>query len=398
MTDTWDQITGWTLVAASGQLHKVTLAFHAGQITSVVNWPGVSPVSSYHDIPAGDLLLLPGFIDVHNHGGAGESFPTSDLEGCRKAARHHRAHGSTTLFASLVSENEENLTKQVKVLAELCDEDELDGIHLEGPCISELHCGAQNPERVCPIDLAMLERVCTAAAGWVKAITFAPELAKSAALIRFCADNGIVASFGHTHATFAETAMALTEAQVAGATVTATHLFNAMPPLHHRNPGAVAALLQASRTPGSQVACELVADGVHLDDATVDLAIAAGTCFFVTDAMGAAGMADGQYQLGALAVTVADGVARLTTTDGSAGAIAGGTSRLVEQVQRFLRRGKPLAAVIKLATTNAATVLGQPDLASLSSGPANLVALDRQLRLRQVIRKGQLLAHYPESD
>lgn len=337
--------------------------------------------------------ILPGFVDLHNHGGAGFGFPNADRAGCRAAARHHRAHGTTTLLASLVSAPGEQLVSQTSVLADLADEGEIDGIHMEGPFINHCRCGAQDPAAIIPGDPALFAKVARAGRGWLKSITFAPETDHAFELLEVCAEHGVVASLGHTDADFDVTLSVLERAERLGVPVTATHLFNAMPPVHHRAPGAAAAMIDAAAT--GRMVVELVADGVHLHDCTVDLvwdAVHPASAAFVTDAMAAAGTADGDYVLGDLRVTVASGVARLTTTDGSLGAIAGGTSRLLDQVQRHLRRGRDVAEVAALAATTGARVLGLSDRGSIAVGNrADVVCLGTDLELEQVLWRGAQL-------
>ena len=159
-----------------------------------------------------------------------------------------------------------------------------------------------------------------------RSVTFAPETAHALELVNVCSHYGLVASLGHTDADFDTTLAVLDYAERLGVPVTATHLFNAMPPIHHRAPGAAAAMLDAAAL--GRMVVELVADGVHLHDRTVDLVwdtVTPTNAVFVTDAMSATGMADGAYELGDLHVTVTGGIARLTTTDGTQGSIAGGT-------------------------------------------------------------------------
>ncbi|MDO4686514.1 MAG: amidohydrolase family protein, partial [Corynebacterium sp.] len=274
---------------------------------------GVRPAQSTDTVAQSAAWILPGFVDVHNHGGAGEGFPSSDLAGCRKAARHHRSHGSTTLLASLVSAPGEHLVNQAAILADLADEGEIDGVHMEGPFVNISRCGAQDPAAIIPGDPELLARVARAGRGWLKTVTFAPETDHALELVDTCAEFGIVASLGHTDADFQTTLAVLRHAEQVGVTVTATHLFNAMPPIHHREPGATAAMIHAAAA--RRMFVELIADGVHLDDNIVDLVwdtVGAENAVFVTDSMAAAGMSDGAYVLGDLAVTVSDGVARLT--------------------------------------------------------------------------------------
>lgn len=337
-----------------------------------------------------DLHLLPGLADVHNHGAVGESFPNSDVQGCIAAARYHQAHGTTTLLASTVSLPADTLLRQLDVLADVADQGVIDGIHAEGPFINACRCGAQDPTAIIPGDPHLLQRMIDAARGHLRAITFAPETAHAREMVELCAQHNVIVSLGHTDADATVTAELIDFAVATGATVTATHLFNAMPPLHHRDPGAVAALLTAAGA--GQAVVELVADGVHLDDATVDMvlgSVGADRASFVSDAMAAAGKADGDYVLGALDVTVAGGVARLSTTDGSDGAIAGGTSTVFEQLARRVRRGSAISAALP-AVTSGHLLLGREDRTRLSVGDAaNLIVCDNDFTILHAYRDGQ---------
>lgn len=353
------------IITAQREIPRGTITLSGGKIAAVTEGtthPG-------EDEPAEPLTFVPGFVDLHNHGGNGGAFPTGDVDSCERAARYHRAHGTTTLWASMVSANEEELTRQMRVVSPLVQGGLLDGIHLEGPFVNACRCGAQDPSRIQPGDPDMLERIIAASEGTVRSITFAPETECVAELIEVCARHRVVVSLGHTDASAEVTIRCVDKAQAAGCTVTATHLFNAMPPLHHRAPGAAGALLSRS------VGLELIADGVHLHDTTVDMVTAAAPtrAFAITDAMEAAGLPDGSYVLGQLAVEVTDGVARLR----EGGAIAGGTSTLDQQFRRYAARHGEVAAV-QLTSTNAARVLGRSEeIGDIRPGlRANLVAFN----------------------
>lgn len=378
---------------------------------------------------SGMPTIIPGFVDLHNHGGDGGAFPTGDEESCRRAALFHRRHGTTTLLASLVSANEQEIVRQLDILRPLADEGLIAGVHLEGPFVNAHKCGAQNPDRIVPADADMFARVAARHPGLVRQITLAPESPDAEDCLDICAREGIILSLGHTDADYDTTISFVGKAVDRGIVVTATHLFNAMPPLHHRAPGAAAAMITSAKKFPGQVFVELIADGVHLHNGTVDMVTESvpDAAFFITDAMEAAGKADGSYVLGALAVTVADGVARLTTTDGSVGSIAGGTSTLFDQFVRAVKRGFDPVDAVKFTSATAARVLGfggekTGDLGSArSSGagtsadpntsagaaplaghlsvgaPADFVVMDPNFQLHEVYAAGQPL-HVRESE
>lgn len=346
--------------------------------------------------------FLPGMVDLHNHGGGGHSFPTSDADGCRSAAQYHQSRGTTTLLASLVSAAGSTLVHQARLLSHLADEGTIAGIHLEGPFLSHLRCGAHDPATLVPGDPDLLLQIIEAARGHLRSITVAPEVENYKDLLHVCADHQVVVSLGHSDASSVEAQRALDAAAAAGATVTATHLFNAMTAMHHREPGIAGALLQAASE--GRVVAELVADGLHIDDAMVAIALSAAPhhMAFVTDAMAAAGMQDGTYTLGGSAVIVRDAEARLTAPPGQPTAIAGGTSALVDQLIRhagevLLSGGiksseevSRAARVLRACTRTPARVLGLSDRGALEPGlRADVVQLDSQAQVLSVLSQGR---------
>ncbi|MBB3677268.1 N-acetylglucosamine-6-phosphate deacetylase [Modestobacter versicolor] len=337
--------------------------------------------------PAPDRLLLPGLVDVHCHGAAGHGFPDDDLDGVLAAAAHHRAHGTTTLVASLVSAPAAVLRDRLALLAPLVRAGELAGVHLEGPFLSAARCGAQDPAALVPGDPALLEEL--VGTGVVVSVTLAPETAHAAELVAVLRAHGVLPSFGHTDASAAETTAAVRAAAPDGR-LSATHLFNGMPPLLSRAPGPVGACLAAAAR--GEIVLELIADGVHLAPETVaavfDL-VGPAQVALVSDAMAAAGVADGRYQLGALPVQVAGGVARLVTGDGP-GAIAGGTARLVDVVRQTVAAGVPLADAVLAASGTPARLLGRDDVGHLAPGArADVLVTDRELHPTGVLRAGR---------
>ncbi len=260
----------------------------AGPLIDAVG-PGPATEQLPLELPVTDLRghwVLPGFVDLHVHGGGGTSFTEGTADDARRAAEFHRGHGSTTIVASLVTAPLADLETRAAMLAGLVGQGVIAGIHLEGPFLSTARCGAQDPRYMLAPDVAAFERLRAAAAGHLRVITIAPELPGAAGLIKAAARAGVTAAVGHTDAT-ADVASAAVDA---GATH-ATHLFNGMRPLHHREPGPAGVLLDRD-----EVTCEVIADGVHLHDTVIRLAARAagpGRLVLITDAMGAAGMPDG---------------------------------------------------------------------------------------------------------
>ena len=306
----------------------------AGNLIDAIG-PGAAP-----DQPAVDLRgqwVLPGFVDLHVHGGGGASFTEGTADQARQAAAFHAHHGTTTMLASLVTAPLAELAARADLLAGLAVEGVIAGLHLEGPFLSPARSGAQDPRHMLAPDAAVFERLHAAARGQLRILTLAPELPGAGTVIKAARRAGVTVAVGHTDAT-ADVTMAAIDA---GATH-ATHLFNAMRPLHHREPGAAGALLDRA-----EVTCEVIADGVHLHDMTIRLAArVAGPArlVLVSDAMAAAGMPDGHYRLGSMLVTVAGGVARLTGDPGQSGAPRSGAPR-----SGAPRSGAPRAGVGAIA-------------------------------------------------
>ena len=354
--------------------------------------------------------LLPGLVDIHCHGGGGASFPdATTADEVAAGAREHLTHGTTSLVASLVTAGGDVLVERASLLADAVEAGVLVGIHAEGPFLSHTRRGAQSPDHLIPGDPALVRRLAGAARGHLVTMTVAPEIPGVVAppddVMAALVGAGAIPSVGHTDASAEQAEAAIGRAAgllasnpaARSARPTATHLFNGMRPLHHRDPGPVAACLAAAAR--GELAVELVADGTHLADATVravfDL-VGPGAVLLVTDAMAAAGLGDGDYRLGPMDVRVADGVARLVQPDGSSGAIAGGTSHLLDVVRCTVRAGVGLADAVRAASLTPATVLARSDIGRLAAGArADLVAVDDDLRPLGVMRAGAWVAAEP---
>jgi N-acetylglucosamine-6-phosphate deacetylase len=357
----------------------------------------VTPIATGADLPPGadaaervSGTMVPAYVDIHCHGGGGAAFTDLHDDAAAAVAEHHHAHGSTSLLASLVTMSPRDLERGVAMLAELADDGVVDGIHLEGPWLAEARCGAHDPTLLRDPSLAEVERLIALGRGHIRQVTLAPERHHGLDLVRWLTTAGIHAAVGHTTATYAQ----VEEAVAAGADL-GTHLFNGMDPMHHRKPGAVAALMRSAAR--GHVTVELIADGVHLSDDTVrtvlDL-VGVDHVAFVSDAMAAAGVGDGAYVLGGLSVVVDRGVARLARDpDGATpGSIAGGTSHVADIVTRVAAAGTPLAYAVRPATRTPARALGLADRGSLAAGSrADVVIIDADARPTRVMRRGRWL-------
>jgi N-acetylglucosamine-6-phosphate deacetylase len=342
--------------------------------------------------PRQDVMILPGLIDVHCHGGGGYGFPESASTGALSARDFHRRAASTSMLASLVTAPVDTLMTRTAELGGLVEDGELEGIHLEGPFLSRMRCGAQDPRYIIDGDPHLLEKMLAAGGGAVRSVTLAPETAHFADMARLLSDNGVVVSIGHTDASHTSLTRAVIDR--AKGRLSATHLFNAMAPFHPRKPGIVAACLAAAGR--GDMIVELIGDGVHLEQATVSMVfdlVGPHQIVLISDAMAAAGMGDGRYTLGTAGVTVQNGVARLTEADDSGEpAIAGGTSTLLDVVRITVLGGVDIADAVTAASATPAALLGLCDRGVLRRGlRADLVVTDPELALRRVMVAGKWL-------
>ncbi|MFJ3926447.1 N-acetylglucosamine-6-phosphate deacetylase [Streptomyces sp. NPDC090022] len=325
--------------------------------------------------------IVPGFVDMHNHGGGGASFTSGTAEEVLRGVRTHREHGTTTLLASTVTGELDELARRAGLLAELTQAGEIAGIHFEGPFINACRKGAHKEDLLRDPDPAEVRKLVDAAHGAARMFTLATELPGGLDSVRLLAEHGVIAAIGHTDSTYEQTRRAID----AGATV-ATHLYNAMPGMEHRAPGPIAALLEDER-----VTVELINDGTHLHPAMLELAFhhaGAGRVALITDAMDAAGFGDGVYHLGPLEVEVKDGVARLV----EGGSIAGSTLTQDTAFKRSVTIDKlPVESVVQAISANPAKLIGLYDeVGSLEPGKyADLVVLDADFDLKGVMRRGE---------
>ncbi|WP_329566559.1 N-acetylglucosamine-6-phosphate deacetylase [Kitasatospora sp. NBC_01266] len=369
-------LSGARLVLPSGVVDGGRLAIEGDTIAEI------GGASTPTDLDLTGCTVVPGFVDLHVHGGGGASYASGLAEEALTVARTHLEHGTTTTVASTVTGEIDEVCRQAAVLSELVEDGVLAGVHFEGPFISPGRCGAHRPDLLREPDPALVRKLVDAARGTAKMVTLAPELPGGLDSVRLLADLGVIAAVGHTDSDYAKTL----EAIEAGATV-ATHLFNAMPGIQHRAPGPIVALLEDER-----VTVELINDGTHLHPSVLDLAYGtagAARVALITDAMGAAGMGDGLYPLGPLQVRVEQGVARLV----EGGSIAGSTLTLDVAFQRSVTVNKlSLTQTVQSISTTPAALLGLSDtVGSLAVGlRADLAVLDSDsYELVAVIRGGE---------
>ena len=333
-------------------------------------------------VQLGGALLTPGFIDLHVHGGGGAAFTGGDEDACLAAAAFHAGHGTTGLLGTTIAAAPGALRGAVAAIGAAARREPIVlGCHLEGPFVSRKRPGAMDPDAMRAPDAVEADSLLAAGAGAVRMLSLAPELPGAVELTRSLTRRGVVVALGHSDATLAQA-----QAAIAAGARHAIHAFNAMRPLHHREPGILGAVLDAP-----EVTCELIADGFHVDPVAMRLVLAAKgreRVALVTDAMEAAGMPDGGYRLGERPVEVRGG--RATLPEG--GSLAGSTltmDRAVANCVRLVRA--PLATAVGLATTVPARVLGLADRKGLIEPgyDADLAILDAALAVTGTLVGGR---------
>ncbi len=334
-------------------------------------------------VDASDCWVLPGLIDVHFHGAMGHDFCDADDEGISAIARYEASQGVTAIFPTTMTLPVERLIPIVtSIAAHSAGEDEaaIAGINMEGPFISPGKVGAQNPAFVRGATVAEFERWQKAAQGKIKLVDVAPEEPGNLEFIREVSDQ-VRVSLAHMCADY-ETAAAAFDAGARHM----THLFNAMPSLHHREPGPIAAA--ADRR---DVTCEIIADGVHIAPSMVRLAFSLfpGRMILISDSLRACGLGDGTFELGGQEFTVHGN--RATIENGS---LAGSVSSVMACLRTAVTKMDiPLADAVRTATMTPAKALGVDDeRGSIEPGKiADVVVLDNDLQVKHVILRGRLL-------
>ncbi|MEC0228116.1 N-acetylglucosamine-6-phosphate deacetylase [Paenibacillus alba] len=386
-------ITGAKIVTEQGIIEHGFIHIQDGVIASVGEmsaWDSraVSPDAVLLD--AQGSWLLPGFIDVHVHGGYGADFMDASPETLDTITRFHALHGTTGMLATTMTATREDIDRVLgevdRYIQQPMPYAQLLGVHMEGPFISPKWAGAQDPKLMVTPQLPWLEDWNERYPQLVKQLTLAPEREGGLALIAWLRDHGIVAACGHTDATYADIQSAVREGLSH-----AVHTFNAMKPLHHREPGTVGAVLTDPR-----ISAEIIADGHHVHPAAIRLLTMVKQphgLLLITDAMSAAGLGDGEYELGGQAVTVQSGVARLTE---GVGALAGSTLTMIEALRFMVREvGVSVEEASRYASGNPARLLGLASThGSIAQGKqADLLLVSPELAIEQVWIRGNEIKH-----
>ncbi|MGE7826062.1 N-acetylglucosamine-6-phosphate deacetylase [Paenibacillus sp. NPDC093718] len=333
-----------------------------------------------------DGYIIPGFIDIHVHGGNGEDFMDASKDVLDKITSFHSSQGTTAMLATTMTAPKAAIDHVLQEVNDYQSQDmpytRLVGVHLEGPFISPKWPGAQNPEHIVHANIDWLEEWVSTYPGLVRQVTLAPEREGALEAISWLNNHGIVAALGHTDATYEEV-----EAAVEAGLSHGVHTFNAMTGLHHRKPGVVGAMLSDDR-----LSCEIIADGIHVHPAAIRILARMkqdGNLILITDAMSATGMADGEYTLGDLPVVVENGIATLKSNRDS---LAGSTLTMIKGFQLLVREvGLSIEQASRVGSLNPAAKIGIADLTgSLEAGKyADVLMLSSDLELQGVWIQGQ---------
>jgi N-acetylglucosamine-6-phosphate deacetylase len=340
----------------------------------VLNGVIVSINSGRHQNPDKNVdgTLIPGFIDIHCHGGSGSYF--SDASKISEVIKLHKEHGTTGIVASLVTAEIEDLKSQISALVPFYKAGEILGIHLEGPYLSHARCGAHEPSLLINPDIAEIKELLDVGAGAITMITIAPELPGAIEAIKFLIAAGVTVAIGHTNGDFKDAAAGTN----AGATIV-THFMNAMS--KEKTEGSISSFVLIDE----RLSVELILDGHHVPFGTAGEIIQTigDRVVLVTDAMAAAGCSDGNYTIGKLVVKVQDSVARLESN----GALAGSTLTMDTAFLNAIHEcGVSIEQAVLMCSTNPADALGLQDRGSIAVGKrADLLSYDSSARSITVI-------------
>ena len=325
--------------------------------------------------------LIPGFVDIHSHGGGGFYFSDLNIDSVKKARATHLAHGTTSMLASLVTEPIGILEEQIRRLAPLVEDGIFAGIHLEGPYLSHARCGAHQPSLLRAPELDELGALLDTAGDTIAMVTLAPELDGGIAAVSYLSSRGVTVALGHSQAD-----ASITEQAIAAGAALITHYSNGMP-----KPADGAGTIASAALERGDFPLELILDGVHVSEEILAHVKASGSNRFilVTDAMSAAGAGDGNYAIGALPVSVRDGIARLDSN----GSLAGSTLTMDIAFRNYFNSGATIVECVHAASTLPATTVGLHDVGSITVGKkADLLEVSADLEFTIIEVSSQLRA------
>jgi len=379
-------IKNGTVITPFRTIKNGVVIFENGKITAVGGESDVKMPKEARAIDASGKIVVPGFIDVHIHGGGGRDIMDASYEAVKEIAKFVASHGTTSFVATTISTSRPDLLRTIKAVRTArekgTDGAEVLGVHLEGPYINPDKRGAHSADYVRLPSIDEFEEIWEASNHAVKIVTLAPELEGSKILIQRLRELGIVASIGHSNATYIQAVDAIKQG-----VRHATHMFNRMSGFDPREPGVVGAVLVHD-----ELTAELICDKIHVHPAAMNLLVrvkGSERVVLVTDAIRAAGMPDGEYALGKQHVIVKDGVSRLRSGD-----LAGSTLTMDRAVRNMMKLvGTPLQTAVKMATINPAVVINvDKNKGSLEPDKdADIVIIDDEISVYMAIAKGNIV-------
>lgn len=371
------------------EIRDAVVVIEDGRVTAVGHRDELQLPAGATEYAAPGMTLIPGFVDLHIHGSGGHDVMEATPEAMAAVATSAARSGTTSLVATTVTAPLDDTCRSLDGMARfIADVDnqpphpqphaEFLGIHLEGPFISRARRGVHPLESIVAPSVETLNRLLEAARGTARILTLAPERPGALELIQYATAKGLLVAFGHTDATYEEA-----RAAIASGARHAVHVFNAMRPFSHRETGVLGAVLT-----DPSVTTEVIADGVHVDDAALRLLLAvkgAARVLLVSDGTSATGMPDGPYRLGTLDVIVKDGVCR-----NREGRLAGSTLTLDRALRRMVSLGVPLLEAVQMATLHPARRLGLAGRKGViaAGADADLVLLTDSLEVAGVMARG----------
>jgi N-acetylglucosamine-6-phosphate deacetylase len=376
-------------ITPKGEIADAGILIRDGEIEMVGPRAAMELPGGAEEVQADESTAIPGFVDVHIHGTGGRDVMEADEAALSTITGRLAAFGTTSLLATTVTASAEQTIRAVEGIAKYISGQyqtnnaraEILGIHFEGPFLSKARRGVHAAEWLQLPSAELLQRFLQAASGNARILTIAPELLGAMPCIDAARSLGMVVSIGHTDATYEQA-----RAAVAHGAHHATHVYNAMRPFTHRDPGVIGAVLT---TP--EVTAELIADGIHVDEIAMKVLLqakGAQSVILISDGISATGMPDGKYMLGGLEVTVSGGVCR-----NAEGRLAGSTLTLDRALRNIVSLGIPLADTVRMLTLNPATLLGiEFKKGALRTGAdADIVLLNDALGIERVWARGTLL-------
>lgn len=379
-------ISNGTIITPFQLLEGRVIFIQNGRITAIENMGNIAAPVETEVIDAGNGFVVPGFIDIHVHGGGGSDIMDGKYEAVKQVATAHSRFGTTAFLPTTMTMSKDKIIGSLKSIHEAFIKGtgaaEILGVHLEGPYISSEKKGAQKEKDIKKASIEEFLEFNQASGNLIRIVTIAPEKPGAIDLIRWLHKNGIIASVGHSNATYRQ----VQEGIKAGLTHV-THTFNAMRGFEHREPGVVGAALSSPK-----LILEMIADGIHLHPVAMKILIKIkeiGKIVLITDAMRAASKPEGTYNLGGQEVTVVKGQARLKD-----GALAGSVLTMDKAVCNMVDKvGVSLTEAIQMATASPARCLGvESKKGSLEPGKdADIVILNKKLKVELTMVKGKIV-------